>query len=91
VINRDPASLYLTHAEALRVADPRLNPLSAGILAAAELGIATDSIAFCRALDISHALVLRELDMLEGDLGRIHITRRDPRTSRTFYSLAHAG
>jgi hypothetical protein len=79
----DPDSLYLSHVERLLAADPRLTPLSAGILAAAELGIASDSIAFCRALDVSHALVLREIGGLE-DLGLLTVIRREPRTSRTF-------
>ena len=86
----DPATLYLARVEALIAADPRLTALCAGILAAAELGIATDSIAFCRALDVSHALVLREIGVLE-ELGLVDIARRDPRTSRTFYGLSSAG
>jgi len=80
----DPTTLYLTRVESLAAADPRLTALAAGILAAAELGIASDSLAFCRALDVSHALVLREIGALE-DLGLIRIVRRDQRTSRTFY------
>ena len=68
MIHADPATLYIARVESLITADPRLTPLSAGILAAAELGIAADSLAFCRALDVSHALVLREIGALE-DLG----------------------
>ena len=83
----DPATLYLTRVESLMSADPRLTPLAAGILVGAELGIARDSIAFCRALDVSHALVLREIGILEHDLGLIRVTRRDSRTSRTYYEL----
>jgi hypothetical protein len=86
VTDEDPATLYLTRVESLVAADPRLTPLSSGILAAAELGIASDSLAFCRALDVSHALVLRELGALE-DLGLIRIVGRDQRTNRTFYQL----
>lgn len=82
----DPVTLYLTRVEALIAADPRLTALSAGILAAAGLDIASDSLAFCRALDVSHALVLREIGLLE-DLGLISIVRRDQRTNRTFYRL----
>ena len=80
----DPTTLYLTRVESLIAADPRLTPLASGILAAADLGIATDSTAFCRALDVSHALVLREIGTLE-DLGLLRIVRRDQRTGRTFY------
>lgn len=83
----DPTTLYLSRVESLIAADPRLTPLASGILAAAELGIAGDSIAFCRALDVSHALALREIGMLE-DLGLLRVVRRDPRTSRTFYELS---
>ena len=83
-MNEDPATLYLTRVESLIASDPRLTPLSAGILAAAALGIATDSTAFCRALDVSHALVLREIGALD-ELGLLRIARRDQRTGRTFY------
>lgn len=89
-VQQDPATLYLSHVESLIAADPRLTPLAAGILAAAELGIAADSIAFCRALDVSHALVLREIGTLE-DLGLIHMVRRDPRTSRVSYACLPLG
>ena len=84
----DPVALYLSRVEAFTAADTRLTPLAAGILAAAELGIATDSIAFGKALGISHALVLREIDMLERDLGLLRVTSRNPRTQRTFYELS---
>ena len=83
----DPVTLYLTRVESLLAADPRLDPLASGILVAAELGIAADSIAFCRALDVSHALVLREIGLLE-DRGLLHIVKRDPRTSRVYYAPA---
>ena len=83
----DPTTLYLARVESHAAADPRLTRLASGILAAAELGIATDSIAFCRALDISHALALREIGLLE-DLGLLRVVKRDPRTSRTFYEPA---
>jgi len=83
----DPIALYLSRVEALLVADNRLTPLSAGILAAAELGIASDSIAFARALGISHALVLREIDALAHDLGLVRVTTRNARTQRTSYEL----
>ncbi|MGV3551156.1 hypothetical protein [Rhizobium sp.] len=83
----DPTELYFAEIERLIAGDPRLTTLSAGILAAARLDIARDSIAFCRALDVSHALVLREIGDLE-DFGLLKVDRRDPRTSRTFYSLS---
>lgn len=83
----DIAALYLARVESLVAADPRLTPLSAGILAAAELDIAHDSIAFCRALDMSHALVLREIDALAHEFGLIRVIKRDSRTSRTSYEI----
>lgn len=84
----DPVVLYLSRVEALTADDTRLTPLAAGILAAAELGIATDSVAFGKALGISHALVLREIETLEHDLGLVYVTSRNPRTQRTFYELS---
>ena len=83
----DPIALYLSRVETLLAADPRLTPLAAGILAAAELGIASDSIAFGRVLGVSHALVLREMDALENDLGLISVISRNPRTQRSSYVL----
>jgi hypothetical protein len=85
----DPTTLYLTRVESRIAADPRLTTLASGILAAADLGIAMDSLAFCRALDVSHALALREIGTLE-DLGLLRIVRRDQRTGRTHYELPTA-
>lgn len=82
----DIATLYLSRVESLIAADPRLTPLAAGILAATELDIAHDSIAFCRALEVSHALALREIGTLE-ELGLLRIIRRDQRTRRSYYEL----
>lgn len=86
----DPITLYLARVGSLLDADPRLNPLSAGVLAAAELGIASDSIAFSRALGVSHALVLREIEALEHDLRRVRVLSRNKRTQRTLYELSVA-
>ncbi|RYE57121.1 MAG: hypothetical protein EOP18_03215 [Rhizobiaceae bacterium] len=84
----DPIALYLARVESLLAADDRLTPLAAGILAAAELGIASDSLGFARALGVSHALVLREIDALEQDFGLIRVLNRNPRTQRTLYALS---
>jgi hypothetical protein len=68
-------------------ADPRLTPLQAAIVTAAELGIASDSRSFSRLFGVAHALALRELGAL-SDLGDVlHILKRDPRTLRTHYAL----
>ena len=88
MIETDPLSLYLARVASLLDADQRLNPLSAGILAAAELGFATDSIAFSRALGVSHGLVLREIEALEHDLRRVRVLSRNKRTQRTLYELS---
>jgi hypothetical protein len=79
---------YTAEVDALVEADDRLSPLAAGILVAAHLDIAHDSIAFAKALDISHALVLREVESLASDLQLLEMTRRDPRTQRTYYALS---
>ncbi|MDB5553836.1 MAG: hypothetical protein JWL86_3820 [Rhizobium sp.] len=50
------------------------------------LVLASDSLAFRHAFDISHALVLREIGELE-ELGLLRVIRRDARTTRTFYEL----
>lgn len=81
---------YMAAVDALMEADDRLSPLAAGILVAAHLDIAHDSIAFAKALEISHALVLREIESLASDLQSIEVTRRDPRTQRTYYALSKA-
>jgi hypothetical protein len=67
--------------------DPALSPLQAAILVAAQHDIASDSRSFARLLGVEHALVLRELLALaeRGDV--LTITKRDPRTLRSFYQL----
>ncbi|MBO9195388.1 hypothetical protein J5277_14870 [Rhizobium sp. 16-449-1b] len=67
--------------------DRDLSPLQAGILAAADLDIATDSRTFSRMLGIAHALVLRELNALEERAVGLRVTKRDARTMRTFFVL----
>ncbi len=68
-----------------------LSPLSAGILAALDLGLARDSRTFARVFDIAHALVLREYTTLIEDLGFLAIQRRDERTQRLFPALTDKG
>jgi hypothetical protein len=86
----DPAERYMHLVDRIARADPRLTQLAAGILAASMLDIAHDSVAFCRLLDVSHALVLREVDALEHDLGLIAVEKRDARTQRCFYAPTSA-
>jgi hypothetical protein len=81
---------YMAEVEALLGADARLSPLAAGILAASHLDIAQDSIAFAKALEVSHALVLREVEMLSSDLHLLEVRKRNIRTQRAFYNLAES-
>ena len=84
----DPVERYMALVEAV-VGDEaaELSPLGAGILAAAHLGIAADSRSFAKTLGIAHALVLRDVDGLADEAGWLTVTKRDPRTQRTFYAL----
>ncbi len=68
-----------------------LSPLSAGILAALDLGLARDSRTFARVFDVAHALVLRECTTLVEDQGFLSIMRRDERTQRLFPALTNTG
>ena len=65
-------------------AHPDADPLSAGLLAALEVGLPGDSRAFARTFAVEHALVLRAVAGLE-EAGLIAVTARDPRTQRTRY------
>ncbi|MBB3916666.1 hypothetical protein [Rhizobium fabae] len=67
--------------------DIRLTSIQAGLLVAAELGIANDSRSFARMLGIAHSLVLRELNALAERDGVLEIVRRDARTMRVHYAL----
>lgn len=67
--------------------DDRLTSIQAGLLVAAELGIAEDSRSFARLLGIAHSLVLRELNALTEREGVLDIVKREPRTMRVHYRL----
>ncbi|RWR28446.1 hypothetical protein D2T31_13900 [Sinirhodobacter populi] len=66
-------------------------PLACGLLAAVALGLSGDSRGFARDFGIAHALVLREVNILSGDLGLLTVTRNDERTQRSFLALSLAG
>ena len=84
----DPVERYMALVKAVLGDEAvELTPLGAGILAAARLGIAADSRSFAKTLGIAHALVLREVDGLADESGWLTVTKRDPRTQRTFYAL----
>ncbi|MGO8154796.1 hypothetical protein AB9F36_33815, partial [Rhizobium leguminosarum] len=78
---------FLALVAAAQDRDIRLTSIKAGLLVAAELGIARDSRAFARKLGIAHSLVLRELNVLEESEGVLQIVKRDPRTMRVHYTL----
>lgn len=82
------ADAYIAEIERLMLLDTRLTPLSAGVLAAIRLDIAHDSRSFAKALGVSHALVLREVELLASDQGLLEVTRRETRTQRVFYRLS---
>ncbi|MGO8113128.1 hypothetical protein AB9F43_00985 [Rhizobium leguminosarum] len=81
------ADRFLALVAAAQGRDTRLTSIQAGLLVAAELGIARDSRAFARMLGIAHSLVLRELNVLAEREGVLQIVKRDPRTMRVYYTL----
>jgi hypothetical protein len=81
------ADRFLALVAAAQVRDIRLTSIQAGLLVAADLGIARDSRAFARLLGIAHSLVLRELNVLAEREGVLHIVKRDLRTMRVHYTL----
>jgi len=83
------AERFMAQVERIASAQPHLTQLQAALIAASLLGIARDSRSFARILGLAHALVLRELNAL-AETELLEITRRDPRTMRTFYEAAPA-
>ncbi|MEI1251410.1 hypothetical protein [Rhizobium aouanii] len=81
------ADRFLALVAAAQDRDIRLTSIQAGLLVAAELGIARDSRAFARKLGIAHSLVLRELNVLAEREGLLRIVKRDLRTMRVHYML----
>ncbi|MDO9418181.1 hypothetical protein [Pararhizobium sp.] len=75
----DLEETYLALVETIiRASDQTLNGLSAGVLAALHMDIASDSRTFAKLYGIEHALVLREITVLESR-GLIVALRRDGR------------
>ncbi|MEB2846348.1 hypothetical protein GAO09_09890 [Rhizobiales bacterium RZME27] len=85
------AERFLALVAAAQEGDPALSPIQAAIMVAADLGIARDSRTFARVLGIEHALALRELNDLAEMAGYLTISKRDPRTLRTFYQPVEDG
>lgn len=82
---------YMELVDALEAASGKISRLSAGILVALALDIASDSRSFSRILGVAHALVLREVVALGAEGGYIRIRQRDERTQRTRYELNATG
>jgi len=78
---------FVAALDRVSAAHPGLDPLSAGLLAALDLGLPGDSRAFARTVGVEHALVLRSLVGLE-EAGLVVVTARDGRTQRTRYESA---
>ncbi|MBY5843963.1 hypothetical protein HFN50_10795 [Rhizobium leguminosarum] len=81
------ADRFLALVAAAQVRDIRLTSIQAGLLVAADLGIARDSRAFARLLGIAHSLVLRELNVLAEREGVLQIVKPDLSTMRVHYTL----
>lgn len=82
-------NVFMAEIDRISAVDPRLNALSAAILAGLAFDIAHDSRSFAKALGIEHALVLREVQALL-DLECLTITKRDERTQRCSYAAITA-
>lgn len=82
---------FLAFVDSIKEGSDRISRLGAGIIAALQLGIASDSRSFVRLLGVAHALVLREVSILGQDEGFITIERRETRTQRVHYSLSSKG
>ncbi|NYT33512.1 hypothetical protein [Rhizobium sp. WYCCWR 11128] len=78
---------FLALVAAAQGRDNKLTSIQAGLLVAADLGIARDSRAFARLLGVAHSLVLRELNVLAEREGMLRIVKRDLRTMRVHYTL----
>lgn len=81
---------FVAALDRVSAAHPDLDPLSAGLLAALDLGLPGDSRAFARTFGVEHALVLRALAGLE-EAGLVAVTARDGRTQRTRYTSSASG
>jgi len=83
--------LFMSRVDALlQEAALRISPLAAGIIVAADMGIA-DSRRFARQLGIEHALVLREIAHLSGPEGLVTVTGRHAKSLRTSIALSMRG
>lgn len=84
-------ALVQTIADLLEQNPVRLNPLSAGVLAAAHYGVSNDSRSFAAKLGVAHALVLRECVALADEHHLIELDDRQDKSQRVFFSLTKQG
>jgi hypothetical protein len=83
--------LFMSRVDALLKEEAlEISPLAAGIVVAADMGIA-DSRSFARQLGIEHALVLREIAHLSGPDGLVTVTGRHAKSLRTSIALSMRG
>lgn len=78
-------------ADVLEAQGDRLSPIGLGLMAAAYVGLSRDTRSFARALDLAHALVIRECVALGEEGGLIQIEDRADRSQRLFFSLTPRG
>lgn len=67
-----------------------LSPLAAGILIASHCGAAQDSRTFARVFGVAHALVLREIEMLDTERHLLTVTSENHLMRRS-YALTELG
>lgn len=87
----ESAERFLAVVSAVCAINSELTPLSAAILIAPHIGIASDSRTFSRLVDVEHALVLRELTALAENATLLRIIDRNERTQRAHYQLTAGG
>jgi len=85
------AETFMAVTESVAALQPGISTLEAGILAALHLGLAADSRSFARVFGVEHALVLRAVETLVGEVALLTVTERAPRTQRTRYAVTPAG
>jgi hypothetical protein len=81
--------MFTDRVELHQQRNPTLTALQAGLIAAAELGIARDTGTFARVLGIAHALVLREVNSLADRELSFKVISRSRRSLKISYSFDH--
>lgn len=82
----DPAARFLAVADRISQTAPvAIDATGAALIAAVHLGVGSDSRSLANKLGIAHALVLREINALDGRM--MTTEKRDARTQRTWVKL----